>query len=128
MVRILNPIGQFKKETQHSKAGKMFLKIGNIPVLSRLIVADENIELKEGKSVSIKIEEIDIPANHIETIGAYASNKHGHPIAVGSEVHIPITMEKTVNRAAFVVVESGKIEKGDLLGFLTLIPVEVVNK
>jgi len=128
MVRILNPIGQFKKETHHSDDGKMFLKIGELPVLSRLIVADENVKLKEGKSVSIKIEEIDIPANHIETIGAYASNRYGHPIAVGSEVHIPLTMEKTVNRAAFVVVESGKIEKGDLLGFLTLIPVEVVNE
>ena len=128
MVRILNPIGEFKRETEHSDAGKMDLKLGNIPVLSKTIIADEDVDLKEGKSISIKIKEIEIPANHIGSIGAYASNRYGHAIAVGSETHIPLTMEKTVNRAAFVVIADGKIEKGDLLGFLSLLPVEVVNK
>ncbi len=128
MVRILNPVGEFKKETEHSDAGKMDLKIGDIPVLSRVIVADENVELQEGKSVSIKIKEIDIPAKHIESIGAYAANKYGHPIAVGSKTHIPLSMDKTVNRAAFAVIHDGKIEKGDLLGFLSLFPVEIINK
>lgn len=128
MVRILNPIGEFKRETEHSDAGKMDLKLGNIPVLSRVIVADEDVELKEGKSVSIKIREIDIPANHIATIGAYAANRYGHTIAVGSQTHIPLSMDKTANRAAFVVVSDGKVEKGDLLGFLSLLPVEIVNK
>lgn len=128
MVRILNPIGKFKRESEHSDAGKMDLKLGDIPVLSRIIVADENIELKEGTSVSIKIKEIDIPANHIVNIGAYAANRYGHPIAVGSSTHIPLSMDKNVNRAAFVVVDNGEIEKGDLLGFLSLFPVEIVNK
>ncbi|MDR0900312.1 MAG: DUF22 domain-containing protein [Methanobrevibacter sp.] len=128
MVRILNPVGEFKKEMEHSESGKMDLKMGDIPILSKVIVADENVELIEGKSVSIKIEEIEIPKNYITSIGAYASNRYGHPIAVGSDAHIPLSMDKTVNRAAFVVVSNGKIEKGDLLGFLSLFPVELINK
>ncbi|RBQ24080.1 hypothetical protein ALNOE001_04520 [Candidatus Methanobinarius endosymbioticus] len=128
MVRILNPVGRFKREMEHSKAGKMDLEIGNIPVLSKIIVADEDMELKGGKSVSIKIKEIEIPANYIGSIGAYASNKYGHPIAVGSDTHIPLNMDKKVNRAAFVIISDGKIEKGDLLGFLSLLPVEIYNK
>lgn len=128
MVRILNPVGEFKRETEHSKTGKMDLEMGNIPILSRVIVANEDMELREGKSVSIKIKEIDIPAKHITTIGAYAANKYGHPIAVGSETHIPLAMDKIANKAAFVVISNGKIEKGDLLGFLSLIPVEIINK
>lgn len=128
MVRILNPIGNFKRETEHSDAGKMDLKIGDIPALSRIIVADEDLELKKETSISIKIKEIDIPANHIVNIGAYAANRYGHPLAVGSDAHIPLSMDKTVNKVAFVVIDNGKVEKGDLLGFLSLFPVEVVNK
>ncbi|MDR2967404.1 MAG: DUF22 domain-containing protein [Methanobacteriaceae archaeon] len=128
MVRILNPVGEFKRETEHSKTGKMDLEMGDIPILSRVIVADEDIELKEGKSVSIKIKEISIPAKHIATIGAYAANRHGHTIAVGSETHIPLSMDKVADKAAFVVIANGKIEKGDLLGFLSLIPVKIINK
>lgn len=128
MVRILNPVGEFKREMEHSQSGKMDLKIGNIPILSKVIVADENVDLIEGKSVSIKINEIEIPENYITAIGAYASNKYGHPIAVGSDAHLPLSMDKKVNRAAFVVITSGKIEKGDLLGFLSLFPVEIINK
>lgn len=128
MVRILTPVGEFKREMEHSKSGKMDLKIGDIPVLSKVIVADEDMELKGGNSVSIKIKEIEIPANYIGSIGAYASNRYGHPIAVGSDAHIPLAMDKNVNRAAFVVITDGKIEKGDLLGFLSLLPVEVYNK
>ena len=127
MVRILNPIGEFKRETEHSKTGKMDLKIGDIPVLSRVMVADEDMELTEGKSVSIKIKKIDIPAKHTVIIGGYAANRYGHPIAVGSDAHIPLSMDKSVNRVAFVVVDQGKVEKGDLLGFLSLLPVEIVN-
>ncbi len=127
MVRILNPVGEFKRETEHSKAGKMDLEMGNIPVLSRVIVADEDVDLEEGKSVSIKIKEIDIPAKYVVVIGGYAANRYGHPIAVGSDAHIPLSMDKTVNRAAFVVVDNGKIEKGDLLGFLSLLPVKIIN-
>lgn len=128
MVRILNPIGKFKREMEHSKSGKMDLKIGDIFVLSKVIVADEDMELKGNNSVSIKIKEIEIPANYIGSIGAYAANRYGHPIAVGSDTHLPLSMGKKVNRVAFVVVVDGKIEKGDLLGFLSLFPVEIYNK
>lgn len=127
MVRILNLVGDVKKETEHAKNGKIDLKMGDIPILSKIIVADENIELVEGKTVSVKIKEIEIPAKHLATIGAYASNKYGHPISVGSEVHLPLSMDKKVNRAAFVAVINGKIEKGDLLGYLFISPVEIFN-
>jgi len=124
MTRIIDLISDHKRETEHSSSGEMELKMGNTFILSRVIVADEDMELKEGYPVSIKIKEIDIPENHIASIGAYASNRYGHPIAVGSQVHLPLSMNKTVDRAAFVVVKDGKIEKGDLLGFLSLFPVE----
>ncbi|KZX15892.1 hypothetical protein MBCUT_12170 [Methanobrevibacter cuticularis] len=128
MVRILHPFGEVKREMEHSKDGKMDLKMGDIPILSRLIVADENITLNEGTSTSIKIREIYIPEKHIVSIGAYAANKYGHPIAVGGDTHLPLSMDKKVNRAAFTVFLDGKVKKGDLLGFLSLFPVEIVNK
>ncbi|MGL4670428.1 MAG: DUF22 domain-containing protein [Methanobacteriaceae archaeon] len=124
MVRILNPVGEFKREQEHSKVGKMDFKIGDISCYSKVIVADENREVKAGKPISIKIKEIEIPANYMAIIGAYASNKYGHPIAVGGHTHLPLSMDKKVNRAAFTVVLNGKIEEGDLLGFLSLIPIE----
>ena len=126
MVRFLNPVGEFKRELKSSQS-KMDLKMGDIPILSRVIVADENAVLENGKSVSIKIKEISIPAKHIVSISSYAANKYGHPIAVGSETHIPLSMDKTVNRAAFIASSDGSIEKGDLLGFLSLFPVEINN-
>jgi len=128
MVRILNPVGEFKRETEHSQSGKMDLKIGDIPVLSRVIVADEDVELKAGQSISIKIKEIDIPAKHIAIIGSYAANRYGQPIAVGSKTHIPLAMDKVADKTAFVVCDDGRLEKGDLLGFLSLIPVEIINE
>jgi hypothetical protein len=128
MVRILDILADQKKEVERSALGESKLKMGSTFILSKVIVADEDMEIKEGHSVSIKIEKIEIPANHIESIGAYAANRYGHPIAVGSEAHIPLSMNKTVNRAAFVVVQTGKIEKGDLLGFLSLFPVEYTKK
>ncbi|WP_054835898.1 DUF22 domain-containing protein [Methanobrevibacter arboriphilus] len=81
MVRFLNPVGEFKRELKSSQS-KMDLKMGDIPILSRVIVADENAVLENGKSVSIKIKEISIPAKHIVSISSYAANKYGHPIAV----------------------------------------------
>jgi len=126
MVRFLNPVGEFKRELKSSHS-KMDLKMGDIPILSRVIVADEDIVLESGKSVSIKIKEISIPAKHIVSISGYAVNKYGHSIAVGSENHIPLSMDKTVNKTAFIPFSDGVIEKGDLLGFLSLFPVEIIN-
>jgi hypothetical protein len=75
----------------------------------------------------VKIKKITIPENHITFLSAYAANRYGHAIAVGGEVHLPMSMKKTVDHASFLASLDGHIEKDDLLGILILLPIEMLK-
>jgi len=128
MVRIIQRLDEVRKEYKVLETQALGdFKIGNIIGKMRALVADEDMEFKANESKSIKIKKINIPENHITFLSAYAANKYGHAIAAGGEVHLPISMKKTVDRALFVAGIDGNIKKDDLLGILILFPIEMLK-
>lgn len=128
MVRVIARLETVRKETEEFEARTLGdFKVGNIIGKMRAIVADEDVDFKANEAKSIKIQKIKIPENHVTFISAYASNKYGHAIAVGEEVHLPVSMERTVDYASFVANLDGNVKKEDLLGVLILLPIEMIK-
>lgn len=128
MVRIIQRLDNVKQE--YAKLEEHALgdfKVGSIIGKMRAVVAAEDVAVKTNEARSIKIKKIDIPENHITFLSAYAANRYGHAIAVGGEVHLPISMDKTVDHASFLASLDGNIKKDDLLGILILLPIEVLK-
>ncbi len=128
MVRIMPRLDEVKKE--HANLEEHALgdfKVGTIIGKLRAVIADEDVEVKANEAKPIKIKPIKIPSNHITFLSAYAANGYGHTIAVGEEIHLPISLEKTVDHASFLASVKGSIQKDDLLGVLILLPVEMIK-
>ncbi len=128
MVRIITRLETVRKETEEYEAHVLGdFKVGNIIGKLRAIIADEDVDFKANEAKSIKIKRIKIPENHITFVSAYAANKYGHAIAVGEEVHLPISMAKTADYASFLANLDGEVKKEDLLGVLILLPIEMIK-
>jgi hypothetical protein len=128
MVRILPRLDEVKRE--HTELKELALgdfKVGTIIGKLRAIIAAEDIEIKANEAKPIKIKPIKIPANHITFLSAYAANRYGHAIAVGEEVHLPMSLERTVDYASFLTSLDGSIKEDDLLGVLILLPAEMIK-
>jgi len=128
MVRILTRLGEVKKEcAELEELALGDCKVGTITGKLRAIIADEEVEVKAGGAISVKIKQIKIPASHLIFLAAYASNMYGHCIAVGEEIPLPICLEKKVEHAFFLAGIKCTIKKDDLLGVLILLPVEAMR-
>lgn len=128
MVRVISRLETVRKETAEFETKSLGdFKVGNIIGKMRAIIADEDVDFKANEAKPIKIKKIKIPENHITFISAYASNKYGHAIAVGEEVQLPVSMERTVDYASFVANLDGNVKKEDLLGVLILLPIEMIK-
>lgn len=128
MVRIIQRLDEVKKEYAELERHALGdFKVGTIIGKLRAIIAAQDIKVKADQAETIKIKPIKIPANHISFLSAYASNRYGHAIAVGEEVPLPISLEKTVDHASFLASLNGNIKKDDLLGVLILLPVELIK-
>jgi hypothetical protein len=128
MVRIITRLETVRKETAEYEAHALGdFKVGNIIGKMRAIVAGEDVDFKANEAKSVKIKKIKIPENHITFISAYASNKYGHAVAVGEEVNLPVSMERTVDYASFLANLDGNVKKEDLLGVLILLPIEMIK-
>ena len=128
MVRIIQRLDNVKHDYEALKEHAMGdFKVGTIIGKLRAIIAAENVEVDANEAKPIKIKPIKIPANHITFLSAYAANRYGHAIAVGEEVHLPMSLEKTVDHATFLASLEGEIQKDDLLGVLILLPAEMLK-
>ena len=127
MVRIITRLDQVKKELAEHAKPTLDFNIGTISGKLRAIIADEDMEYKAGEAKSIKIKKINMHANNICFLSAYGSNKYGHTMAVGEETSLPISMERSADKALFIAALDCKIEKDDLLGVLILLPVELTH-
>ncbi len=128
MVRILTRLGEVKKEMAAEHADMVDFNIGTISGNLRAIIADEDLDVKSGDVKPIKIKKIDILGNHIIYMCAYAAHGLGHPIAVGEETHLPITMDRHADFATFVAAIDGTIQKDDLLGVVIILPISLTHK
>jgi len=127
MVRIVTRLGTIKKELKDMEGADVDFKVGSVVGKLRAIIADEDVDFKANDVKPIKIKNIEIPANHICILYAYAENKYGHTIAVGEETPLPISMDRTADHATFVAALDGEIKKDDLIGVLTLLPAELLR-
>jgi len=128
MVRIIQRLDNVKHEYAELKEHALGdFKVGSIIGKMRAIVADEDVYVKANEAKPIKIKPVKIPANHITFLSAYAANRYGHAIAVGEEVHLPLSLEKKVDHASFMASLEGKIQKDDLLGVLIMLPIEILK-
>ncbi|MEM0202803.1 MAG: DUF22 domain-containing protein [Archaeoglobaceae archaeon] len=85
------------------------------------VVADEEVQLRAGEVVKIKIRDIEIPANTIVVPIGFAMNAYGSLVDV-VEMGRPsrVEEEKKITHAVFLPIEDGKVEKGDLLGAISI--------
>ncbi|MBI5679927.1 MAG: DUF22 domain-containing protein [Methanobacterium sp.] len=128
MVRIIQRLDKVKQEYAELEAHALGdFKVGKIIGKMRAIISDEDIDVKANEATPIKIQQIKIPKNHITFLSAYAANRYGHAVAVGGEIHLPISLDKTVDHASFLASINGTIKKDDLLGVLILLPIEMLK-
>ncbi|GAB4314252.1 MAG: DUF22 domain-containing protein [Methanobacteriaceae archaeon] len=127
MVRIMTRLGEIKKTQEAYHSALVDFQIGTISGNLRAMIADEDVEVKSGDVTPIKIQKVSIPANHLCYMCAYAANGLGHPIAAGEETPLPISMDRSADHATFVAALDGEIKKGDLLGVLILLPIELTR-
>ncbi|MCD6494345.1 MAG: DUF22 domain-containing protein [Archaeoglobaceae archaeon] len=88
-----------------------------------LLIADEDVEIEEGKPVKIKVKEIEFPEETVITLLGRFRHALGFVISLvhyGKPERVEI-IEK-VEDVVFLPLKSGKINKGELLG------VVIVNK
>ena len=83
------------------------------------------MKFKAGEIKSIKIKEIKMQSKKICFLSAYASNKHGHAMAVGEPTSLPIGMDRSADHAMFAAAVNCEIKADDLLGVLILLPVDI---
>ncbi|OEC86471.1 MULTISPECIES: DUF22 domain-containing protein [Methanobacterium] len=127
-IRVLNRVDEVKEELKGEELHALGnFKVGNIIGKLRAVIADEDVDIKANEAKSIKIKKINIPKNYITFLSAYASNRYGHTVAVGEEVHLPMSMKRTVDYASFLANIDGTIKEDDLLGVLVLLPVEMIK-
>ncbi|WP_457612643.1 DUF22 domain-containing protein [Methanocaldococcus sp.] len=88
------------------------------------IVAEEDVELKQGDIKPIKIKKIKIPPMSVLLICPYGRHRAGQVIAVGEEVPMPIEVEREVDMATFACGMDGEVKKGDLIGMLLMVSAE----
>lgn len=127
MVRIMTRLGEIKKTQEAYHSALVDFQIGTISGNLRAMIADDDVEVKSGDVTPIKILKVLIPANHLCYMCAYAANGLGHPIAAGEETPLPISMDRSADYATFVAARDGTIKKGDLLGVLILLPIELTH-
>ncbi|ADP78039.1 Protein of unknown function DUF22 [Methanothermus fervidus DSM 2088] len=127
MVKLMTRFREIVKEFEKKVHADKDFRIDSHYGLMRAIVANENIEVKSGDVKSLKIKKITIPKNHIIWICGYGVHPLGHIIAVGEEVPLPITMERSADHATFVAAKSGEIRKNDFLGVSILLPVKLLK-
>ncbi|MFN3383621.1 MAG: DUF22 domain-containing protein [Archaeoglobaceae archaeon] len=85
------------------------------------IVAEEEVQLKAGEVTRIKIREINVPPNTIVVPIGFTLNAYGSLVDV-AEIGKPSRVEesKKITHAIFLPIEDGKVEKGDLLGAISV--------
>ena len=120
--RILGRLADLEKTIREEEI-KCDLILKNEVVIEP-IVADEDMEFKQGEIKPIKIKKIKIPPMSVILICPYGRHRVGHVIAVGEEVPMPISVEREVDMAMFACGFDGEVKKGDLIGMLLIVAAE----
>ncbi|MDP3065925.1 MAG: DUF22 domain-containing protein [Methanobacteriaceae archaeon] len=128
IVRIKSRLGkEIKRALAEYEDSMVDFKIGTISGNLRVVIADEKVKFKAGDIKPIKIKKVELPANHICNMCAYATNRVGHTIAVGEETPLPISMTRHADHAAFAAAQDGTVKKNELIGVVILLPMQLTH-
>lgn len=85
------------------------------------LVAEEEVDIKAGEIVRVKIREIELPPNTVVVPLSVMRNAYGTVIDV-IQLGKPSKVEesKKIHQAIFLPVQNGKIKKGDLIGVINV--------
>ncbi|MDY6931487.1 MAG: DUF22 domain-containing protein [Halobacteriota archaeon] len=99
-------------------------KTGNVLGKTLYLIAAEGKEYYAGEIKPIKIEEVKIPKDRLMILSPYARHAVGHVIAIGEEISMPVEEDRSADYGLFVAGIAGEVKKGELIGVITLIPIE----
>lgn len=102
-----------------------YASVGGISGVVQTIVSDEDVQVSKGQTVLVKIKPVIIPKNHISFLCAYARHPLGNIISLVSDAPKKIEELRSVEFAAFQAWEGGVIERGDVIGAVDCVQVEI---
>lgn len=102
-----------------------YTSVGGIRGVVQTIVSDEDVRVSKGQTLLIKIKPIVIPKNHISFLCAYARHPLGNAISLVNDTPKAIEEPRSVKFAAFQAWEEGTIEKGEVIGVVDCVQVEI---
>lgn len=107
----------FRKEAKIDALGYIRSHIG----VWEMLIADEDVKVKKGDIVRIKIKEVNLPPSTVIVPLSIMRNAYGSVIDV-VQLGKPVKVEdeKIIHQAIFLAVEDGKIERGDLIGVINV--------
>ncbi len=93
----------------------------------KLLIAGENVDVERGRVAFVKLKRVNLPGNTI--VSPLASMRHALGVVLDVYESYPprtrVEDRKTIEFAAFLPVESGRIENGDLIGVVKVFVVGV---
>ncbi len=120
--RIVGRMAKIEKEIKEEEVRHDLIIKNEVKI--EPIVADEDMEFKQGDIKPIRIKKIKIPPMSVLLICPYGRHRVGQVIAVGEEIPMPIEVEREADMATFACGFSGEVKKGDLIGMLLIIAAE----
>jgi len=127
MANIVHGVSQIRAEVHERLLKEFDFKIGGVMGKLLYLISAEDKKFKSGDSKPLKIKGIKIPPNNLISLCPYARNVVGAVIAIGEEIAMPIESERSADHCLFVAGIDGEIKKGDLVGVVTLTPVEPIS-
>jgi len=120
--RIVGRMAKIEKEIKEEEVRHDLIIKNDVKI--EPIVADEDMEFKQGDIKPIRIKKIKIPPMSVLLICPYGRHRVGQVIAVGEEIPMPIEAEREADMATFACGMDGEVRKGDLIGMLLIIAAE----
>lgn len=109
------------EEVKTIKARKGVVKYRIAPFVQwKVLVADEDAEVKKGLPIVVKIKDLEIPENTIIAPLSIMRHYLGVTIDVIEEGLKKVEEEKKITHAVFLPVEDGKICKNDIIGVIKI--------
>lgn len=88
------------------------------------IIAAEEVHFEEGELKPIKIEPFEVAANTYLLPSLYGYHGMGHVLSVGGKAIKKVEEERIIDYSMFAAAVKGEVNKGDLLGTATLLPLK----
>ncbi len=92
------------------------------------LIANEGISVKSGQLYKIKVKKVSVPENRTIYLSPYHVSDLGSVLSVGESMPKPIDLRRSIDHVLFISIKSGKIQKGDTLGHLMLIPLKIKDE